>query len=128
MRTSLGGTRAGIAVAEVDHVEDRLTGQLLGRVRAHVRHRGVEAVPAVGTADPDRPLAGGMDAVAEVEVVEDVVEGAAGLGLQGRRLGQDERGRDAVLVAHEVTDAEAERLLVGEEPVLLRCRPPVSAT
>ena len=66
--------------------------------------------------------------MATVEVVEDVVERATGLGLQGGRLGQDERGRDAVLVAHEVTDAEAERLLVREEQVLLAVRRRVRAT
>ena len=109
----------GVAVAEVDDVEDRPTGQVVGRVAAQARHRRAEPVHAVGTGDASRPLAGGVDAVATVEVVEDVVERAPGVGLQGRRLGEDERGGDAVLVAHEVTDAEAERLLVGEEPVLL---------
>ena len=83
----------------------------VGGVRAQAVHRAGDLGQVV---DPDRQLVGGVQAVLDGEVVEQVEQGAA-LGLQRRgQLGDEQRGRDAVLVPDAFgVDAVAERLLVA---------------
>jgi hypothetical protein len=49
---------------------------------------------------------------------EPVLERAPGALLRRRQLGDDERGGDAVFVAHRVRDRVAERLLVAQEQLV----------
>ena len=120
----VGRHREAFGHRQVFDVDDSPTCHLGRRVGSHGRHGGGdprEPVAALTRIDRCRVTWAPWRASQLVEPLDD----RRALGARGEppASANDQRRGDAVLVAHQVADAVAERLLVPEREPLLRARP-----